>query len=86
MVTLQNHVIPPHAFVLESPFNNLRDLLHQYPLVRLFRFLPHFESALLSPLEQLHGLIYYPGEDTGRRYGDHSHVDSRERDIVEMKF
>ena len=38
------------TFRLESPFNNLVDVIKNHPLSRPFRFLPWFENTVIKPL------------------------------------
>jgi abhydrolase domain-containing protein 12 len=40
----------PDGLVLESPFNNLRDVIFHHPFSALFRWLPLFEYFLVEPL------------------------------------
>lgn len=40
----------PRALILESPFNNLVDVIKNHPLSRPFRFLPWFENTVIKPL------------------------------------
>lgn len=41
---------PPKALVLESPFNNLPDVVRNHPLSTLYRFLPWFDQVIVNPL------------------------------------
>lgn len=41
---------PPAALVLESPFNNLHDVINNHPFSAPFRFLPWFEASVITPL------------------------------------
>lgn len=41
---------PPKALVLESPFNNLRDVIRNHPFSQFFRFLPWFDHIVINPL------------------------------------
>ncbi|CAD5231737.1 unnamed protein product [Bursaphelenchus xylophilus] len=40
----------PTALVLESPFNNLRDVINNHPFSAPFRFLPWFDHLVIQPL------------------------------------
>ncbi|CAD5224821.1 unnamed protein product [Bursaphelenchus okinawaensis] len=40
----------PTALVLESPFNNLRDVINNHPFSAPFRFLPWFDMLVIQPL------------------------------------
>ncbi|KAL3068087.1 hypothetical protein niasHT_038077 [Heterodera trifolii] len=42
----------PKALVLESPFNNLRDVVRNHPFSLPFRFLPWFNATIVHPLIQ----------------------------------
>lgn len=41
---------PPTALVLESPFNNLPDVINNHPFSAPFRFLPWFNQLVVKPL------------------------------------
>lgn len=41
---------PPSALVLESPFNNLPDVINHHPFSAPFRFLPWFQALVVRPL------------------------------------
>lgn len=42
--------IPPVGLVLESPFNNLTDVVKNHPFSVPFRKYPFFDEIILSPL------------------------------------
>lgn len=51
LATLErNNVFGPRAAILESPFNNMRDEVREYPLSRLFRKLPWFNYTITDPM------------------------------------
>lgn len=41
----------PAALILESPFNNLRDVIRGHPLSRPLLVLPWFDKFIVEPLE-----------------------------------
>lgn len=47
---LCNQKIGPDALVLESPFNNLRDVVRHHPFSVPLRFLPFFDLLIVDPL------------------------------------
>ncbi|KAI4471526.1 alpha/beta hydrolase domain-containing protein [Holotrichia oblita] len=44
--------IKPYGLILESPFTNLRDEISEYPLSRIFRFLPWFHFTIIEPMHE----------------------------------
>lgn len=46
----------PDGLVLESPFNNLRDVIRRHPFSMPLRFLPCFDEIIIFPLMKI-GLI-----------------------------
>ena len=41
---------PPKALILESPFNNLSDVVRNHPFSAPFRILPWFDQVIVNPL------------------------------------
>jgi len=46
----------PKALILESPFNNLKDVIRHHPLSTPFRWLPWFDHIVINSLMR-HGLV-----------------------------
>ncbi|KRT80701.1 hydrolase, partial [Oryctes borbonicus] len=42
----------PFGLILESPFTNMREEINEYPLSKLFRFLPWFHSTIVEPMQE----------------------------------
>ena len=42
----------PVGLILESPFNNLHDVITHHPFSAPFRWLPFFDDVLVNPVEK----------------------------------
>ncbi|GJQ79019.1 hypothetical protein Trydic_g180 [Trypoxylus dichotomus] len=49
---LSTQDIKPFGLILESPFTNMRDEISEYPLSKLFSFLPWFHSTIVEPMQE----------------------------------
>nr|CAI5846570.1 unnamed protein product [Callosobruchus analis] len=52
MALLQEKGITPAGIILESPFNNMRDEISEFPLARLFKNLPWFSYTVIDPMQE----------------------------------
>ncbi|CAH1099058.1 unnamed protein product [Psylliodes chrysocephalus] len=47
---LQKLDIQPKGVILEAPFNNMREEISEFPLARMFKYLPWFQYTVTEPL------------------------------------
>lgn len=65
VMDLSESGLAPIGLVLESGFNNLRDVIYNHPFVTPFRWLPWFDDVLVKPLLKS-GLIMSTDTRIGR--------------------
>ncbi|XP_050312368.1 lysophosphatidylserine lipase ABHD12-like isoform X2 [Anthonomus grandis grandis] len=42
----------PLGLILESPFNNMREEIGEFPLAKMFKFLPWFKATIVNPMSE----------------------------------